>query len=178
MDVSLAKEFYFREFEGKVQQDTRLGVYVALLSAVGGVLAYLIRNAWSGQTNWFLGSLVLSFVSVVLYFLAIVWVLRATVGVIYEKLPSPNTLLAYWQDLSLYYQENPEITGSASSDFDDFLVRHFSSAATRNANNNFIRSARYYRAALFLLWVVIFSALAGLCLFLNQFLIGFCSKGV
>ena len=178
MDVSLAKEFYFREFEGKAQQDTRLGVYVALLSAVGGVLIYLIRSAWSGQTNWFLGSLAFSFVSVVLYFLAIVWVLRATVGFIYEKLSSPDILLAYWQDLSLYYQENPEINGSATSDFDDFLVRHFSSAATRNASNNYARSARYYRAAQFLLWVVIFSALAGICLALNQLLIGFCSKGV
>ena len=178
MNVSLAKEFYFRELDGKVQQDTRLGVYVALLSAVGGVLAYLIRSAWTFQTNWFIGSFALSFISVVFYSLSIVWVFRATVGFTYEKIPSADILLDYWQDLSQYYRENPVVTGSASSDFENFLVRHFSNAATRNSQNNSARSAHYYLASLFLLWVVIFSALAGLCLVFNQLLIGFCSKGV
>ena len=177
MDVGFARDLYFREFEAKAQQDARISVHVALLSAVGGVLAFLIRSAWPGQTPWCRASLVSSFVSVVPYFLAIVWALRGTVGFTYEKLPSPDNLLAYSKGLARYYRENPGISGSASADFEDFLVRHFSSAATRNGRNNLARSARFYRAGQFLLWVVVLSAIAGLCLALNQVLPVLVSRG-
>lgn len=172
MDLNLARDFYFREWDGKAQQDTRVGVYVALLSALGGALAFLVRAAWPAQTPLCRLGLTVASLSLVLYFLAIIWVLRAAIasGFTYEKLPSPENLLAYWQQLSLYYASNPTVPGSAAADFDDFLIRHFASAATRNARNNLAQSARFYVAGQLLLWVWVLGALAALALAANHVL--------
>jgi len=167
MDVNLARDFYLRELDGKAQQDTRIGVYLALLSALGGALAFLVRATWPAQTPLCRLGLIVAFLSLVLYFLALIWVLRAAIGFTYEKLPSPENLLAYWQQLSLYYASNPTVPGSAAADFDDFLIRRFASAATSNARNNLARSARFYVAGQLLLWVVVLGALAALALASN-----------
>jgi hypothetical protein len=186
MDVSFFKELYFREFEIKAQQDSRAGVFVALLSAIGGVLAFLIRNAWPSvlltSNTYCLISLVLCLIALGVYFLSIVWVLMAMVGYTYESLPSPNNILVYWHQISRYYRENPTAPGSAGEDFRDYLMHNMASAASRNTHNNLARSARYYRASLSLVWVVVISALAALLLSLNQLipvLTGICArKGV
>ncbi len=164
MNLDLAKEFYFRELDGKAQQDARMGVFVGLLSAVGAAIAFLVKNAWPPATSWYRVSLTLSGVSLVLYVLAVIWVLRATLGFRYEKVPSPDNLLVYWQNLLGYHGVDPSAPGKAAADFEDYLVRHFASAASRNVGDNLARSALYYGAARFLLWVIVLSALAALSL--------------
>jgi hypothetical protein len=168
MDVDLAKELYFRELGSKDEVDKRLGVYVALLSAIGSVLAFLVRSGWTGRTPLRSAELALEGIAVLSYFLAIAWIMRATVGHTYEKLPSPANLLGYWRDIEAYHQANPGVAGDARTDFDDFLLRHLASAATRNAENNLVRSALFYRAAQWLLLAVVVGAAAGLSEVLAQ----------
>jgi hypothetical protein len=178
MDLDLARDFYFRELDGKAQQDTRMGVYVALFSVLGGALAFLVRAAWSPpRTLWCYLSLIAAVLSLVLYFVAIIWVLRAAIGFTYERLPSLEDILAYRQKLASYYASNPSVPDSAAMDFDDFMTRHFASAAARNARNNLARSARFYRAAQLLLWVVVLAAVAALALAANRVLPAVFLKG-
>lgn len=170
MNIDLAKDLYFREFDAKAELDRRIGVYVALLSAVGGVLGLLGRSAWPGRS--FLSCLALIFVAVaaILFFLAIAWAFRAIIGYTYEKLPDASQLLSYWQQLNTYYKTHAQVIGNPQEDFADFLIRHCASAATRNGQNNLTRSARFYSATVLLLWVVVIAALAALCLLLDKFL--------
>jgi hypothetical protein len=177
MDLGLAKELYFREFEGKIQQDSRIGIYVGILTAIAGGLAFLIRSAWLAESIlcWF--SVGFSVIAAVLWFWVIGFVLSGTIGYIYLKIPSPENLLDYWQKLIGYYQENPGVAGSAREDFEEFLIQRFVSAATENERNNIKRSGRFYFANQILPWVIIVSAVAGLFLAINQFLPFLLQKG-
>ena len=100
--------------------------------------------------------------------MAVVYVLRATLGYTYESLPSADLLLRYSEDLEAYYIDNPGIDGNADADFKNYLTRNMVSAATRNWNNNLRRSARYYRASQFLAWVVVFAVLAAAAIGINE----------
>lgn len=154
-----------------------MGVYVALFSVLGGALALLVRAAWPQHTALCFISLAAGFASFVLYCLAIIWVLRAAIGFSYEKVPSPENLLAFRQELSDYYAANPWVSGSVDDDFDDFLIRHFASAATRNAGNNLARSARFYSAAQLLLWTVVLAAVAALAVGADHVVLVLLQKG-
>ena len=170
MDLDLARELYFRELDGKAQQDTRLGVYVALLSVIGGALAVLTKWAWPPDSTLCYVGLAFSVIAVVLYVLS-VCVLLGEVGLDWEKLPTPDELLAYRRKLDAYYESNPDDLGSASSDFDDYLLRHLASAATHNSITNLTRSATFYRAGVLLLAVVILTAISVAALGINQALL-------
>jgi hypothetical protein len=177
MDIGFAKELYFRELEGKVQQDTRVGIYVGILTVVAGGLAFLIRGAWPGKTIPSLISLGFSFMSVVLYFLAVIWVLRAMRGYLHKKLPPAEELLDTWKKILEYYKVNAGVEGSAAGDFEEFLIERLVSATTRNDENNLKRSAHFWVVNGFLLWIIILSAISGLCLALNYFFPNFFAKG-
>jgi hypothetical protein len=104
MDVELAKELYFKEMELKVQLDSRLGIYAVLLSAVGGVVAFLIRSAWPGTTLLARIGVVASIAALVVYAFALTWVLRATLGYTYERIPYPAKILEYWKSISCIFR--------------------------------------------------------------------------
>lgn len=177
MDVELAKELYFKEMEAKTQLDSRLGIYAVLLSAVGGIVAFLIRTAWPVDSLLSLGGLFASFASVVIYGFALIWVFRATLGYTYERVPYSSTILNHWKSLSTYYWRNPSVVGTASQDFEEFLIEQFSLAATKNASNNMRRSARFYGAGQLLLWVIVLAAVSGIAQGMSLLLPLFNSKG-
>jgi len=130
----------------------------------------MVRAAWPPHTPLCYLGLIAALLSLALYLLAIIRVLRSATGFEYERVPSPENLLAYWQQLSDYYVQNPTVSDSAAADFDDFLIRHFASAASRNARNNLARSALFYIAAQLLLWVVVLGAVAAMALAANHVL--------
>lgn len=168
MDFNFAKELYFRELDGRFQQDARTSTNVGLLSLVGGLLAILIRAMWPAESWLSLIGLLFCGIAVILYLMAVIYVLRATLGYIYESLPPADVLLKHSEDLSTYYRDNPEVEGNAEVDFSDFLTRKMVSATARNWSNNLSRSARYYRASQLLAFVVIFAVLASAAAAANE----------
>ncbi len=176
MDLGLAKELYFHELEGKTQQDTRIGGYVALLIAIAGALAFLIRIAWFGKTALCWISFGFSAISGVFWCLVIALILLGAKG-IYEKIPSAERLQDYFQKVQIYYLENPEVKGNADLDFSEVLMHNFVSATTQNERTNLRRSARFYFANQLLPWALVSAAISGLCLAVNQFVITFFRYG-
>jgi hypothetical protein len=164
VNVELARALYFRELDMRAQQDARVGIYAAVLSAVGAALAYLVSNSWPASSGLCCASLVLSALSVVSFVIAVAYVLMASVGFDYEMLPRANNVLGYWREISKYYEENPEAPGTAVADFDDFLLRHLASAATKNAETAQVRAARFHHAGMCLIAVIVLAALSAITL--------------
>jgi hypothetical protein len=160
MNLELAKTLYFRELDGKVQQDGKLGTYAALLSALGAALAFVMARVWPSPTPLLKISLALSVVSVILFFIAVVWLFRAMVGSGYELLPLSRELLGHWEELSAYYSAYPSTPGSPADDFDHELLLRLTSAASTNALNNRVRSARFDIEGRLLLAVVVLTGVA------------------
>lgn len=167
MDLDLAREIYFRTLDSKDQQDARLGVYVALLSVVGGALTVLVRWAWPPCTALGSVGLGVAIAAAVLYFAAVVWALRV-VGYDYKRLPSPSDMLAHREELDAFHVENPKAEGKASDEFAEDLLRQMAEAATVNSANNDARSERFYQVSVMLLIVVILAAIVAALLGLNQ----------
>lgn len=167
MDLSFAKDLYFREFDDKAHLDNRLGLYVVLLSSIGGALAYLFRLSLTDDSWLHLLALGTCCMASIPYALAIIWVVKAMFDYTWEKLPSPEVLLTYRSQLVSYYKANPSVEGSDTSDFEGFLIKKLASAAETNSANNLARSARYNRASRFLVWVLILGAISGALLALD-----------
>jgi hypothetical protein len=171
MKVEFVKELYFRELDGKAQQDARIGIFVAIFSAIGGILVFLVRNiTWPAITTLPILSLLFCALSIILYAFGIFNVLRAMVGFRWARLPHPDILLQHYKKLINYYAENPTVAGSAGDDFEGYILRQLTLAATHNGENNIVRSARFYRASRYLVWVVIVAAFSGLCLGIDKLL--------
>jgi hypothetical protein len=168
MNLELAKTLYFRELDGKVQQDGRVGTYVALLTAIGGALAFVTARVWPSPTLLLKVGLALSVVSVILYFFAVVWLFRTTIGSGYELLSPPGDLLSHWHEVSAYYVAYPDVPGSAAEDFDHALLLRLTTAATTNALNNRRRSARFHRVGQLLLVVVVLTAVAAVLIAIER----------
>ena len=162
MNVDLAKEFYYRELDGKSQLDARLGMYTVPFTAVGGVVIYLVRSAWIGSGFLYLVGLSAAVASLVIYFVALIWLIRATIGFTYKRVPYPQDLKAHWDELSTYHWKYPSAKGSAPQEFNEDLIELCCRDATINAKNNTRRAARYYTVGVLLLWVIVFGAISGL----------------
>jgi hypothetical protein len=161
MNVDLAREFYYRELDGKAQLDARLGMYTVPFTAVGGVIIYLTRSALTSTGLSFFVSISASALSLLVYFVALIWLVRATIGFTYKRLPYSNTLKERWETLSNYHWKYPWVFGSAARDFEEELIEHFSTDATINASHNSVRAARYSIVGNLLLWVFVLSAISG-----------------
>lgn len=164
VNVELARALYFRELDIRAQQDARVGIYAAVLSAVGAALAYLVSNSWPANSDLCRASLILSALAVVSFVIAVAYVLMASVGFDYGMLPPANNVLEYWREISTYYDENPTAPGTAVADFDDFLLRHLASAATKNAETAQVRAARFHHAGISLIGVIVLGALSAITL--------------
>jgi hypothetical protein len=168
MTLEFARALHFRELDAKAQNDTRVGVFAALLSATGGAIAFVISRAWPADSLWSFIGLGLALLAAAALLLAAVGVLRSLIGFDWAYLPSADTLLAHWRALSFHFKANPSF-GSAREDFDDELLERLSSAATQNGANNRLRSARLYIAAQLLLVVVLLLAGAASALAVNAY---------
>ena len=177
MDVTLLKEIYFRELDIKAQLDSRLTVYVAVLTIVGGIIAFLVRSAWHGSTCFHYASIALSTISILILAIGILCAFRANIGYLDQRLPFADTILNYSKSLVEYYKINKGVQGTASEDLDKFLVERFSSASARNSENNLKRSAFYYRTSQFILWSLVSSILSGIVLALREVSILLLKKG-
>jgi hypothetical protein len=166
--TKLFKEIYFRELDIKAQLDSRLTVYVAVLTAIGGIVAFLVRSAWPVSTKFHYVSLAVSTISIILLTIAIICAFRANLGYLYQRLPSSDDILKYSKSLIDYYQVNKGMAGNASTDFNEYLLERLSSASTRNSENNLKRSAYYYRTSQFILWTIVSSGVSGIALVINE----------
>jgi hypothetical protein len=159
MNVSLAKELYFRELDAKVQQDQRLAPSLVLLSLIGGVIYFLIQGLPPAVLSV---QSIATTLAVICYAAATVYVGRATVGHAYEVLPDSDALLRYYTGLAEYYCAKQDTGGTADGDFEDFLLRHLVAAATRSRYYNLRRAAHYYLANRFAAAAIALAAVAGL----------------
>jgi len=160
MKPDFIKELYFRELEEKHQQDSRTTLQVFLLSLLGGVLVFCVRH-FRTQHPVLLWLFVACFgVASVFYALALIQVLRANFGHVYERLPDASALYRYFQELKVFYTKHPGVAGSAEADFDTDLQQRMVSATSRNSYANLLRAARHYSAVRFMALVVVFGILA------------------
>lgn len=171
MNVELLKETYFRELDGKVQLDSRWTIFVAVLSAVGTIIAFLIRSAWSTVGPLQIPSIVFTIVSILISAIAVLCSFKANLGYTYQRLPLADVLLEYSNNLETYYSKNPQVAGSPKDEFEIYLCDHLADAASRNAWNNIKRSAYYYRSSWLIFYSIVSSGAAGLCIVLNPIIL-------
>jgi hypothetical protein len=194
MDFEFVKQLYFRELDGRFQQDSRINIYIGLLSVIGGIVAVLFQRVWPGivqikniqQQNLGFSSAPLEQVwnsqniFIVLCFIiciaavfacvaAVIFLFRAVIGHHYELLSPTTNLLQHFNVLSEYYTQypNPDIT--PQKDFQTVLTQKMAEATTRNVKINTIRSARYYRVSQCLAWAISLIFLAGILLAFKTF---------
>lgn len=162
MDLSFAKELYYKEVEVKLHLDARIGTFGLLLSALGGVTVYLVRAALPGVTLLTLLSLILSVTAAVAFFVAVVLAFLATVGYKhYKHVPYGDEWLRTWRALQEYHRDHSDAVGTPAADFAATAMDRFSSAADVNGRVNSTRSERFYWATRLLLGGIILLAVAG-----------------
>jgi hypothetical protein len=169
MNIELIKEQYFRELDGKVQQDGRTTLQVAVLTVLGGVLvvAYQGLAPASGWQAIVLGCLF--WPGLAAFVFALIQVLRANIGHLYERLPSADVQYQYFKKLERYYTHTSKVSGSPTADFEDYLARRMVQSAARNSNVNQRRAAIHYNAVRGMAWVVVFALpAAGLSLAIQE----------
>lgn len=168
MTTEILKEIYFRELDIKAQLDSRLTVYVAVMTATGGLIAFLFKCSWPAMNYIQYASLILAVSSTLLLATAIVCAFMSNLGYVYQRLPSSEDLLNYSKELEEYYLKNPQVAGAAPEEYDQYIKARLAKASTRNAHNNLKRSAYYYRSTLFIMWSFVSSGLSGITLAANQ----------
>lgn len=194
MDFEFAKQLYFRELDGRFQQDSRTSIHVGLLSVIGGIVAVLLQRVWpqiinlvqimdSQQNAGFtiaplqplwtsqnilsvicLGFCILAACACVA---ALIFLLRAAVGAKYEALASPTELLNHSGNLAKYHAQYSTPDSTFQSDFQNYLIQKMVEATTQNTRTNFMRSARYHRASKCLAFAIIMASLAGIVIALR-----------
>ena len=160
MRRGLIEELYFYELGNKDKLDARLPPQVAILSILGGMIYFAIRE-FAPTTPWVtVVFLALITISAGLYLGAIVMIYRGTFGHRYERLPLPSAIHGYGADLKKYYKDRPVEQGNVEEEFAEFISRHMIAATDRNTISNLTRSARYYTAMLFMAICVILALFA------------------
>jgi hypothetical protein len=157
MEFDFVKELYFRELDGRHDQNGRASLYLAVLTVLGALLVFCLRQHPTGGFSSLYFLLILAFL---LYALAIIFVLLANLEFGYLQLPYASELDAYHRELQDYYRQNPEVRGEPGQDLKDILYLKMVEAATHNSQTNLTRAARYYAANYFLAGAIVFGLLA------------------
>lgn len=168
MKIELIKELYFRELELKNQHDSRPTLHVAVLSILGGLLFFGYQRLRPLGGGLMVGFWVLFAPAVLSYAVALIQVLRANLGHLYERLPSPDVLYDYHVKLLEYHARNPEATGTPEEEFAEFLARHMVLATSRNTQSNLSRSSRHYSAMRALALTVVFAIASAVVVLLAE----------
>ncbi len=161
MDIELIKEMYFKELEGKTVQDGRLPVQVGLLTVIGGVLLFALRNPVATGDRLYELFFGVVIVALLFYCFSIICVCLANIGHKYERLPRADTMYSYFLSLTDFYEKGANAQGTAEDDFNEYLRRKMVEATSRNTDVNLLRSARNHTAVVLLAWAAAFSLASG-----------------
>jgi hypothetical protein len=113
---------------------------------------------------WFIAAIT---AAILFYIVALVHVIRSNLGHWYSRLPSAAGLFAHSASLDAYFGRNPHASGSAATDFADFIRRRMVEATTRNEYANQSRAARHYSAMRAMSFCVVFTLTASAPLLWN-----------
>ena len=165
--TSFYKELYLFEMDRKDRFNGRLPVPIGIASALAtGILYYLnsFPDEWSPAAVILAALIGLGSLS---WAIAVWFLGRALIGHEYGFMPSALAIEDYWQDLSRYYEENPNVEPGLEADFRHFLIAKYTvyaDAANRNNRSKaaFLHNAHMWLiASLILLAVAIFPLLLG-----------------
>lgn len=154
------RDFYREEIEHREHLRGAVGVPIALLTVLGGVLAYYSRTfqAVDGVVTWVFAVL---FGSSCYFFIRAVYLLiRSYHGYTYERIPTPAQIRQYHQDLAIYLRSTKAPDGQLASEFDDFLDGAYCRAAERNTYNNLAKSEYLFRATGAIIFCLALTAIA------------------
>lgn len=177
MDLEFVKENYYREWEAKAELDSRVGIFVGLLSVLGGGLFFLTKEAWPPNSSWLIRtSLGLSMIGFTFFVLGLYQLLASVIGYTYKRIPWMSQLMEYVENLETYYAKYPEVRGTVQTSFQDYIFDHFVKAATVNAGHNAERGERFYRTSQYLVGSVVCALLSATSLGVDKFVTFLWSK--
>lgn len=159
MKQDFAREIYYKENDIKSQLDARFNSCVSLLTLLGGLICFLIQGAWPGRSWAFGCSLFFSLLSITLLLILLYYIIKASVGYEYERMPRGQDLLEYSISLTDYYKGNKEL---ASNEYETYITAKLVQAATHNTELNLSRSAKFHKAMVLFVAVAITILIAGI----------------
>lgn len=142
----LYRELYTEEMEHREQLRNAVAIPIALLSILGGALAYLWKDFSlpHDPLGWWLaiagaGALIAFVVAIVFLGLSYHWN-------DYERIPFPTKIKSYEDGVRKHFGETDTGRVQAASHVEAFLRDAYTKAADLNAETNLNRSAYLYRA--------------------------------
>lgn len=169
--VEFFKHLYYHEIERKEKVRAALGLPLALMSAVMGIIAYYFKSfKWSNMGAnpipevFFIGFfvvLLIAFAFTGYYFVQAFW------SRTYANIFLPSTFLMYLRNIEKHWKDKPFAKAKADADWNSELVRIYSEFAEQNTLTNDDRYGYIHRLNIAILFAMLFAGLAWLPLFLS-----------
>ena len=142
----LYRDLYKEEMEHREQLRNAVAIPIALLTVLGGALAYLWKD-YHPPTNGLEWWLAIAGAGALLAFIvAIVFLILCYHGNVYKRIPFPAKIKDYEDGVRKHFGETQPGRMQADLQFKAFLRDRYTNAADRNAETNIKRSAYLYRA--------------------------------
>lgn len=156
----LYRDLYTEEIQHREHLRGAVAVPIALLTLVGGAIAYLFKD-FSVPGTLFDWWFVIALAGATLSFgVAVVFLIKSYHGHTYERIPFPGHIKRYEDGLRLHFGDSEEGRAQAGSTFEAFLRDCHTRAADRYTETNLKRSAYLYHANGWIITSLVLVALA------------------
>ncbi len=167
--MRLYQQMYEREQERCDWVYSRLTLPVGISIGLGGWFGLLSRQNIGIEGAWWFVSVGLLGIAGGCLFITYMHLAKARlVGKDYARVPTPDKLETYWENLVKYYKKKSE-DGSVKEDFSEKLVSNYAAAAAHNTKLNDAKAADVYCGAR---WLVITATIELVVQFVNMSVLG------
>ncbi len=160
MEKDLFKELYLFELSRKEQLTGRVAVLLTAVTVVGALVGFLLEAHAISTDPLSLIFESLLMLAIFFYGSSVYYLTRLYSGYMYEAIPTPSKLKAYYQELVKFYNDNPEATGGASEKFQDYLNDRYAKATEINVLNNETKAAYHAKSLRALVFALLSLSLA------------------
>ena len=142
MDLKFMQELHNKEFATKESLAHRAGTIIAVLTTLGGVVAFVAVNAKPGDRPfdlafWFLAAASgLALLTAAFY---LVWSYRVAP---LNDIARPKEWLTYWKGLKKRAGKEKSALAAAEAKFTEYLINQYAEIGDGNIDSNFKRGTR------------------------------------
>lgn len=149
------EDHYFSELERKEKLKSDLQIPIAIITIIGGLLGFFIKNfTKTGDLHEYF-FWVLIIIAVIALVGAIYFLYRSYYSYTYRYIAPPKQLKDYYDGLADYYKINQGQTDEADKEFEAYIKERYAACAEVNRWNNNAKSAFLHKANTWLIGAVV-----------------------
>ncbi len=153
--LDLYKEHYFFEINRRHQLTSQLSIPIGILTVLGGLSAYIVKNNFMCSDDKKLLFAVLLSISSLFFIITIYYLIRSYYGYTYRFIPSPKDINDYKKQLSDYHKKLGSSEEKVELELEEFLIERYAIAAHENTWNNDSKSVFLHKANTALIYTLI-----------------------